>query len=256
MAGVEQPAPGAVEQTAAQQHVLEPVIRRVQPAVAAARVPALHALLFRPQVGIALELLAILALGAGGIVLDAGRDQAHAPGRHVHALMHFQRLVAQLLAEQPADAFVAPAEAQDLAEEMRAPPQAPDVGALDFAGIEQFAQAFFGARVEPFVGIDHQHPGLRGLLDRLVLLPPETLPGRVFDPRAGAARQRDGRVGRSGIDHHHLLADRRQRSNAAHDPVGLVESDDGTGHRERGRRHGRGRSRAGAILEKETRRSG
>src|SRR5690606_6844286 len=59
-----------------------------------------------------------------------------------------------------------------------------------------------------------------------LLLAAEAVEGTYHDPRARLAGQLPGRVGRPGVDHHHLVAE-GQRRKAFADPVGLVVGDHG-----------------------------
>ena len=101
----------------------------------------------------------------------------------------------------------------------------------DVAVREQAADPRRCLVVQPFVGIQQQHPGLGGAGNRGVLLCREPQPRLLLDPCAERGGDPRSVVGRSGVEHDDFAAERGQRCHAAADAVGFVHGDDDAGER-------------------------
>ena len=112
------------------------------------------------------------------------------------------------------------------AEKMHPPENLPDIVLLDPAGCKQLGYAGLRWRLEPFVGIEKQHPGLAGQRDGVVFLRRETKPVAMTDLCAQGTGDGDGIVGRTRVHDDQLGAQPGQRLQATADAVSLVFTDD------------------------------
>jgi hypothetical protein len=189
-------------------------------------------LLLGRQLRIALELLPVALRTAGRIVLQHDRRWQHRRARGVEAFMHQEQRVPKMGAEQPLHLFARKtAGAHAVSEKMNAPPQQPHIGLLVATGGKQLAQGLLRRRLQPFVGIEQDHPGLAGACNGGIFLRAESQPVLVRNDGALGAGNGDRGIGRAGIQHDDLMAQGHQRAQAARDPVLLVQGDDNGGQR-------------------------
>ncbi len=107
---------------------------------------------------------------------------------------------------------------------------------------DQLRQRFAQFSVEPFVGVDAEHPRLARLIERELLLRGVAEPGLADEPdRQALAREtlddRQRAVGRAGIDDHDFRQPLKARQALA-DAGFLVLADDRGGDRQRGGKRG------------------
>ena len=120
-------------------------------------------------------------------------------------------------------------------EEDRAARQFPSVSRGDAVAAQERIELRERVGLEPFVGIEQQHPVGARLRDRGILLAGEAEPVLMQDLGTRRARDCSRVIARSGIEHDHARAHLQQRRDAATDAIGFIEGDDDPGD---GQAHG------------------